>query len=47
MIAYRILVGKSEWRDCSEDLDMDERIISEWILRKWLGRCGLDASGSG
>jgi hypothetical protein len=28
-------------------LGIDERIISEWIQSKRVGRCGLDASGSG
>jgi hypothetical protein len=29
------LVGKPEGRDHSEDLDIDRRIILEWILGKW------------
>jgi hypothetical protein len=31
---YNILVGMPEGRDHSEDLGVDGRIISEWILRK-------------
>jgi len=34
-------------RDLSEGLGVDGKIILEWILGKWVGRCGLDASGSG
>jgi len=30
-----------------EDLRVDERIIFEWILGKWVGRFGLESSGSG
>jgi hypothetical protein len=30
-----------------EDLDIDGKIILEWILGKRVGRCRLDASGSG
>jgi len=33
--AYRILVGKLEWRNSLEDLGVDGRIILEWILGKW------------
>jgi hypothetical protein len=33
--AYKILSGKSEGRDHSEDLGVDRRIILEWILGKW------------
>jgi len=33
--------------DHSEDVGVDVRIILEWILGKWVGRCGLDAAGSG
>jgi hypothetical protein len=33
-------------RDHLEDLGIDGRIISEWILEK-KGSCGLDLSGSG
>jgi len=31
---------------CLGDLDVDGKKILEWILRKHVGRCGLDASGS-
>jgi hypothetical protein len=30
-----------------EDLDIDERVILEWILGKLGERCEVDASGSG
>jgi hypothetical protein len=33
-------------RDDSENLDVDGRIILNWILGQE-GRCGLDSSGSG
>jgi hypothetical protein len=29
-------------RDHSEDLGVDGKIILEWILGTWVGRCGLD-----
>jgi hypothetical protein len=32
--AYKILIGKPEGRDHLEDLDLDGKIISEWILGK-------------
>jgi hypothetical protein len=31
---YRILVRKMKGRDHSEDLDVDRKIILEWILGK-------------
>jgi len=31
----------------SEDLDVDGKIILEWILGKQCGKCGLDSSASG
>jgi hypothetical protein len=34
-------------RDHFEVIGVDERIILEWILGNRVGRCGLDASGSG
>jgi hypothetical protein len=34
-------------RDHSEDLGIDGKIISEHILGNKVGRCGMDASGSG
>jgi hypothetical protein len=32
--AYKILVGKHEGKDHSEDLGTDGRITLEWILKK-------------
>jgi hypothetical protein len=32
--AYKILVGKPEGKNHSENLSVDGRIISEWILGK-------------
>jgi hypothetical protein len=32
-------------RDHSEDKDVDRKIILEWV--NWVGRRGLDSSGSG
>jgi hypothetical protein len=34
-------------RDHSEDTGVDRKIILEWILGHSVGKCGLDASGSG
>jgi len=34
-------------RDHTEDLSVDERILLEWILRKWGGEMWMDSSGSG
>jgi hypothetical protein len=36
--AYNILVGKPEGKNHLEDLDVDGKIILEWILRKQGGR---------
>jgi hypothetical protein len=36
--AYKILVGKPEGEEYSEDLGVNESIILEWILRKQVGR---------
>jgi hypothetical protein len=36
-----IWVGKSEGKDHSQVLDLDGRIILEWILKKWFGK-GVD-----
>jgi hypothetical protein len=35
--AYKILGGKSEGRNHSEDLGVDRKITLEWILGKWGG----------
>jgi hypothetical protein len=50
--AYKILVEKPEGRDYSEDLDVDRKIILEWILRKrdgkvWTGCIWLRIGTSG
>jgi len=34
-------------RDHSEDIDVDGKVILEFILGNTVGGCGLDASGSG
>jgi hypothetical protein len=44
--SYKILVGKPERKNHSEDLGVDGKIILEWILGNWVGRCRLDSSGS-
>jgi hypothetical protein len=38
-----------ERRDHLGEVGVDRKIKSEWILRKigWMGRCGMDATGSG
>jgi len=38
---------KMKGRDISEDQGTDRRIILEWMLGKWVGRCGLDTSDLG
>jgi hypothetical protein len=43
--SYNILVGNLKGIDRSENLGVDGKIISECILGKQRGRCGLDASG--
>jgi hypothetical protein len=43
----KILVGKLEGRDHSEDIGVDWRIILEWILESRFGGWELDLSGSG
>jgi len=43
---YKILVRKPEETDHLEDLGEDGKVILEWILGKWMGRCELVASGS-
>jgi hypothetical protein len=35
--SYKIFIGKPEGENHSEDLDIDGRIILEWILGKWGG----------
>jgi hypothetical protein len=32
--AYSILVGKPEWKNHSEDLGVNGKLISEWIFAK-------------
>jgi hypothetical protein len=32
--AYKILVGEPEGKNLSKDLEVDEKIILEWILGK-------------
>jgi hypothetical protein len=36
--AYKIWLEKTKGKDHSEDLGVDGRIISEWVLRKWGGK---------
>jgi len=38
--------GKLNGRDYAEDLGVDGKVILEWILGKWVKRCGLDESSS-
>jgi len=38
--AYRVLVGKPEEREHSEDRGVDGRIILKWIYKTWDG--GMD-----
>jgi hypothetical protein len=40
-------LGNLKGRDHYDDLGVDGKIISEWILGKKGGSCGLDASSSG
>jgi hypothetical protein len=43
---YMVSVGKLKEREHSEDLIVDERMRSEWILgRLAVGRMGLSGSG--
>ena len=39
---YRVLVGKSEGKDHSEQVGEDQRIILRWIFRKWDWGHGMD-----
>jgi hypothetical protein len=34
-------------RDHVEEIDADGKTILEWILGRWVGRCGLDVSALG
>jgi hypothetical protein len=43
--AYRILMGRLEGRDHSEDSGTDGRIILKWIFKKWEEGHGLDWTG--
>jgi hypothetical protein len=43
--AYSIFIRIPERRDHPEGLGLHGKIILEWILVKWVGRCGLDSSG--
>jgi hypothetical protein len=45
--AYRVLAGKPQRRDHSENPGVGGRIILKWILEKWDEEHGLDRSGSG
>jgi hypothetical protein len=45
---YRVLVGKPEGKDQSEDQDVDGRMGLKWILGRLVeGGCGVDSPGSG
>jgi hypothetical protein len=35
------------WRDHSEDLGIDGKIVLKWIVGKYVGKYELDPSGSG
>jgi hypothetical protein len=37
-IAYKMLVRKPEGTNLSKDLGVDEKIILEWILGKYVGK---------
>jgi hypothetical protein len=36
--AYKISIAKFEWKRPPEVLEVDERIILEWILEKQIGK---------
>ena len=38
---HKVLVGKPDGRDHWGDQDVDGRIISIWIFRKWEGVVGI------
>jgi hypothetical protein len=45
---YRVLVGKPEGKDHSDDRGVDGRMGSKWTLgRLAVGGCGVDSAGSG
>jgi hypothetical protein len=44
---YKILVENLKGTDSLEDISIDGKIILEWILGMWVGRCELDLSDSG
>jgi hypothetical protein len=44
---YKILVGNLKEGGHLGNIGVDGRIILEWILKKWFGRCGLDIYCSG
>jgi hypothetical protein len=44
--AYKFFVGKPDGKNHSEDLGVDGRVLSELILGKRGGWCGLHSSGS-
>jgi hypothetical protein len=41
------LCGNLKGRNNFEQLDLRERIILKWILKKTVWGCGLDSHGSG
>jgi hypothetical protein len=45
--AHKVLVGKSEGKNYSEDQGVDGMMGSEWILGRLAGVCGLDSIFSG
>jgi hypothetical protein len=44
---YRVLVGKPEGKDSSEDQGVDGRMGSKWTLGRQVGGCGVDSPGWG
>jgi hypothetical protein len=44
---YRVLVGKFEGKENSENQGVDGRIGSKWSLGRLIGGCGVDSPGSG